>query len=1805
MDEINELLGYRIIEQLYVGSRTLVYRGVRESDRTPVVIKVLRNPYPSFSELLQFRNQYTIAKNLDQPSIVKTLTLEPYQNAYALVMEDFGGISLNEILKQEGNMGNTPQTLTTFIQIAIQIADALNELYRYRVIHKDLKPANIVIHPDSKQVKLIDFSIASLLPRETQEIQNANTLEGTLAYLSPEQTGRMNRGIDYRSDFYALGVTFYELLAGQLPFVSNDPMELVHCHLAKQPVKVDRLNSNIPSVLSEIISKLMAKNAEDRYQSALGLKYDLEICLDQLHKTDTIALFDLGTRDICDRFLIPEKLYGRETEVKALLNAFDHVSTGNTEMMLVAGFSGIGKTAVVNEVHKPIVRQRGYFIKGKYDQFQRNIPFSAFVQAFRDLMGQLLAESDTQLHNWKTQILQVVGDNGQVLIDVIPELEHIIGKQLPAPELSGSAAQNRFNLLMQKFVQVFTSVEHPLVLFLDDLQWADSGSLKLMGLLMQDTRHLLVIGAYRDNEVSPVHPLMLTVDEIFKIGATVHTITLQALSLVDINQLVADTLNCGIILAQPLTELVYKKTKGNPFFATQFLKSLHEDGQITFDWDMRHWQCDIAQIKALAITDDVVEFMALQLLKLPTQTQDVLRLAACIGAEFDLNTLAIVSEQSPEDAAVALWRALQEGLIIPTTEIYKFFTQSDTASQLNAVINPIYRFLHDRVQQAAYSLIVAAQKQVTHLQIGQRLLNHTSATQQEEKLFDIVNHLNQGVELITQSPERDRVIQLNLRAGQKAKLATAYAAAIDYFNTGITLLPIASWDSQYAQTLALYENAAEVSYLNGDFEQMQQRIDRVLKHAQTLLDRVKVYETQIQAAIVKKQFLQALEITLAVLEKLGVKLPKQPSQADVGQALQTTAGKLSQHSIADLVDLRLMNDPTALVIVRLIVKSLSAAYLAKPEVLPLLVCTGIDSFLKSGNSPLSAAIYSWYAVILCGIIGDIETGSQMGELTLNLLEKFPSREIEARAAFTVYYFVKPWKTHTNKTLDSLLESYQTGLENGDNEYAAWSAYCHCCYSYFVGENLAVLEPKFKLYCEAVTKIQQDAALNYFNIFRQSILNLLGFSEDICQLEGEAYSEAEMLPIQLAANDLTGLFFLYISKVILCCLFENQDLALKNLKLATQYMQGGISSQSIPLLFFYDSLVCLAIAPNSQDTELEARLARVAANQEKLQNWAQFAPMNHLHKWHLVEAERDRCLNNKIEAIDHYDRAIQLAKQNEYLNEEALANELTAKFYLEWGKEKVAQAYMIEAYYCYARWGAKAKIDDLEQRYRQLLAPVLERSHSPLRLNETISAKRTLTRTSSDRSSTSSISAAFDLGGILKASQALSGEIELEKLLSSLLQVAIENAGANKCALLLLENGVLVIKALAESKQSATVLCHTPLAESQDVSASLIYSVKRTFKPAIISNAIAIPTLAADPYIVRQQPKSLLCMPILNQGKLLGILYLENNLTFGAFTDDRVEVLNLLCAQAAISLENARLYQQAQQSLQDLQQAQMQIVQSEKMSALGNLVAGVAHEINNPVGFLKGNIKPALANIKDLFGLLDLYQKKYPIPDPEIQDQIEAIDLEFIRQDLPKLVGSMQTGVDRIGKISISLRTFSRADTDQPVAFNLHDGIDSTLLILKHRLKANEFRPEILVIKEYGHLPQVECFAGQLNQVFMNLLANAIDALEDSNQRHSFAEIEANPNRIIIKTELSATEVKIRIQDNGMGMTEEVKQKIFEHLFTTKGVGQGTGLGLAIARQIVTEKHNGMLEVESKLGQGSEFVIVLPVKFEAIIGSNQK
>lgn len=1534
-----ELIGYRILDQLYVGTKTLVYRCQHGANTQPVIIKLLQNEYPSFSELVRFRNQYIIARALNLPNVVQHYCLEPYRNGYALVMEDFGGTSLKQWMERKRDRSSV-ELLNDFFDVAIQLAQILDRLYHHRVIHKDIKPSNILINPETIQVKLIDFSIASLLPRETQEIQNLSILEGTLAYISPEQTGRMNRGIDYRTDFYSLGVTFYEWLTGQLPFQSDDPIELVHSHLAKAPTAVHVLNPKIPAGLSAIVSKLMAKNAEDRYQSATGLQHDLETCRDQWRKTRTIEIFKLGQRDFSDRFLIPEKLYGRGAEVKTLIAAFERAAQERAELMLVTGFSGIGKTAVVNEVHKPIARQRGYFIKGKFDQFNRNIPFSAFVQAFRDLMGQLLSEPDTRLAVWKANILEAVGANGQIIIEVIPELERIIGEQPPVSELSGNAAQNRFNLLFQKFIQVFTTSEHPLVMFLDDLQWADSASLKLMQLLMGESQNgcLLMIGAYRDNEVSPTHPLTLTLNEISQAGTRQTTIALTPLDQLSLNQLVADTLNCAAESAQPLTELVYQKTRGNPFFATQFLKALHQDGLITFDTASGHWQCDITQVRAAALTDDVVEFMAEQLQKLPHNTQTILKLAACIGNQFDLTTLTIVSEASEPETAAALWYALQEGLIVPQSQVYKFYvgTEQNIPQATASVVSPTvtYRFLHDRVQQAAYSLIPAGERSIVHYQIGHLLLQEMSPQAREDRIFELVNQLNYGTALITMQAKRDELAQLNLAACRKARTATAYQAARDYAATGLSLLDGASWQQQYELTLALHELAAEVAWLCGDFQQMEHWIDTTIQQARSPLDQVPVYRVKLEALNARNDFPAAIATGRTILQLLGVSLPDDSIREAIQQARQEINALIGDRSIEDLVRLPKMTDAVPLAVMQIANSMLPACYTSNSPLYPLVVALQVKLSIQFGNSLFSPMGYVSYAFQLNAVWQAMTEAQQFGQLAYRLASEPDAKKIRAATFLVFAGYIDHRTASLKETLPIFQEGIQAGLDTGDLEFVVYLVQMFALHVFWSGQPLIDLEPQIHAYHQQLLELNRDTTAKHYLIYWETALILLGRSENEICLRQDSY-EQQLLAQVKVSNDAYRLCIFYLHRFVLNFLLGDLAKAEQDAAQTRQYLSACVSTIIEPVFYFYDSLSALATLSESP-TDPNPSLQRVQENQNQLQHWAHYAPMNHLHKWQLVEAERYRHLGQYKEAIEFYDLAIQGAHANGYTQDEALAYELAAKFYLNWDKEKVTAGYLQDAYYSYARWGAKTKVEDLKQRYAQFLQPILaqERSHQQGNL---------ITKTQVTSSSSGSTEL-LDLAAVMKATQAISRELLPDQLILTLMQGVLENAGAERGALILLEADHLLLVAECVSGQTCE-LQSTSLDVCSTLPISLVHYVFRTGE-IFVSDDIKIENqFIADLYIIEQQPTSVLCLPLIKTNQAIGVLYLENNLVAAAFTSDRVQVLQVLCAQAAISFENANLYKNLQISNQTLEEslADLQLTQVKLMQATKQLQHDAFHD----------------------------------------------------------------------------------------------------------------------------------------------------------------------------------------------------------------------------------------------------------------------
>ncbi|NEO76152.1 AAA family ATPase [Moorena sp. SIO4G3] len=1497
------LPGYQISTQIHQSTNSLVYRGSRESDNLPIVIKVLRQDYPTPTQLTRYKQEYQITHNLDLVGVIKALDLEAYQNTLVIIFEDFGAKSLKR-LYQENQF-----TLKEFLQIAIAICDALGNLHNAKIIHKDINPANIVYNPDTKQLKIIDFGISTRLSQENPTLKNPELLEGTLAYISPEQTGRMNRCVDYRSDFYSLGVSLYELLTGKLPFETKDSLELIYCHLAKQTlppnnIVVENHDSPLPQMISDIVMKLMAKTAEERYQSAWGIKADLEECLQQLESTGGIESFPLATQDMAHQFQIPQKLYGREKEIENLIASFNRISsssqTTKTELFLVSGYSGIGKSALVKEVYKPITEKKGYFVSGKFDQYQRNIPYYAVIQSLKELIKQLLTESEAQLKQWRDKLEAALGVNGQVIVDVIPELELIIGKQPAIPDLAGQEAQNRFNLVFQNFIQVFTQPEHPLVLFLDDLQWADLASLKLMELLVNtpDVNSLLLIGAYRDNEVSAVHPLILTIKSIKEASNIVNEIVLKSLDLADINQLVADTLHSTKETVKPLAELLQLKTNGNPFFLREFFKSLYDDILLVFDSIFFTWQWDLTQIKAQQITDNVVELMAQKIKKLPDLTQETLKLSSCIGNKFDIATLAIVAETSPQEVALSLHEAISQGLILPLSEQYKSIELDVIKEDYSQVTKQVaYKFVHDRIQQAAYSLIAEADKSAKHLQIGKLLLQNTTEAEQEESIFDLVNQFNKARELITNQSERDECAQLNLIACRKARSAAAYESGLEYAHIGLSWLGENAWQRQYEISIEFHNLGAELASLCGNFEVMEQFIETVLEQAESLWDRVDVYRTIIQTKVSQNQLTESIAIAQEILQQFGIIFPEQPTQDDVQQATSEISKLIGDREIEDLVNLPIMTDPEKIAIVQIANSIIPATHNVGSLLFPLVNALIVKLSIQYGNISASIFAYASYGTVVSTFLQDVSKGEKFALLGLQLVSKLDAKAAKSEVIVTIATIIAHQKSHLKKTLPLLQEGYRTALEVGSLEVLGYNASSFCLNSFWCGQPLTSLEQETRSYCIKLEQFNQLNTVNHCQISCQPILNLLGVTENPTILSGEALKESEFLPEIISANDSSMLFIFYGYKLMLCYLFEEIESAQNHAIEVGRYLSAGVGTVVEPAFYFYDSLTTLAIL-SSSSAETSELWERVEKNQTKLQQqWAHYAPMNYQHKYLLVQAEKYRVLGNHSEAINLYDRAIKLAHENEFIHEEALAYELAAKFYLGRENELVASVYLKQARYCYLQWGAKAKVKHLDDKYPELLATIVEPSNP----NPT-------TTTSSETQSET-----LDLATLIKTSQALSQITDFSQLLETLIKFVLENAGAEKGFLILVQSDNLIIQA-SGTTESIITLQADRLEDCHDLSQTVINYVYRTQENLVLNNASDASLFMPDHYIASNQIKSVLCLPILNQGRIIAILYLENNLAVNVFTADRLEVLKLISSQAAISIENALLRQQEQENV---------------------------------------------------------------------------------------------------------------------------------------------------------------------------------------------------------------------------------------------------------------------------------------------------
>jgi histidine kinase len=1463
----------------------------RLNDSKQVVAKVLRQEFPEGIKLLQLENEFEITKSLSSSFVRKALSREIIQNRDALILEYFEGITLYDAFVAQ------KQSLETFLTFALKVTQVLGYIHQQRIIHKDINSSNILVNLATMDIRLIDFEISSKIDEKKRFTGNAESLEGTFAYMSPEQTGRMNRKLDYRSDLYSLGITFFELLTGTLPFVSGDALELVHMHIAQNPPPLTSINPKIPEILSQVILKLLSKNAEDRYQSALGVQKDLEICLRHFSAQGEIPDFPIAELDFSGELHIPQKLYGREGDIAVLTEAFHRISQGGTELVIVEGSPGVGKSALVHELHKLLTEKNGFFIEGKFEQFQRNIPFFAFTQAFSELVSMLLTESESKLAYWRDRINQAVGSLGKVITDLIPSLQLIIDKQPDIPELGVTESQNRLIYTFQNFIKAFCSESHPFVLFIDDLQWADSGSLLLLSHLMNDYEngYFLLIGAYRNNEVDSSHPLITTLDAIYNTNIHHSSVKLKNLSKENISSLLTDTLKSNSDSIARLSSLINIKTQGNPFFINQFLKTLYEDDLLSFDFATSVWKWNEKATNELNSTDNVIDLLVTRIQKLPVSVQEALKLAACIGTRFDLDILPVVLNKSAADVYTDLFPAVLEGLIMPSS--YSFMISGMTDENLLHEVKD-FQFVHDRIQQAVYSLIPSDQQQKVHFEIGKLLLNYLNAQQLDERIFEVVYHLNKGLEFIESDDEKIHYASLNAIAAARAKKSSAFKPALEFYSTAIFLAGKDKWQTRRQLLTELFTEGAEAAYLNGDFETMNNWLQEVFQHETDPIYLVKAYNVKIDAETSLNQLPQAVQTGIEILDKLGVHFPNKPTTFYIIISVLLTQLQLKRTGIEKLNDLPAMTDPGKLHAMLILQRLIPAAFMSGNPLFPLIVFKMVRLSLQYGNSVSSAMGYASFAITQTSILGNFEEGNRLGKASMDLTDRFYSEETKVKILFILNNFIFHWKEHIRGCAGPLLDSFQLGLKAGDLVGGTWSAYYRLLVKYFYGEELSVLQNEIIKYSNIFEQFKQEAALNRTNMLHQVVLNLLDKSGDLLSLTGEVFNEEKIAKIIQDGNDQTTVFCFHQDKAYLAYLFGEYIQAHEESKAAIPWIQAVTGLSELTTYTFYDALISLAALKSLPPPEQKKALAGIGKNRKKLSKWARSGQPNYLHKYLLVEAEFCRFKNDASRAGILYGKAAVAARKHEYIQEEAVIYERAGEFYSEQEDSSLAEYYLVKAYEAYRKWGALAKLKQLKEKYPLFVFAVDE--------NDLNIHTSSTTKTST-----------FDLASVLKASTAISSEIVFDKFVEKLMKIAIENAGAQRGVLLLANDKGLRVEAEGIiDNQEIFIEKITGNESGSYLPDSVLQYVTRSRESLISPDISSDIRFSQDPVIIKNKTKSVLCFPIIHLGSFIGVIYLENNLVKGAFTSDRIEVLKLLSGQIAVSIQNSLIYDTLEEKVKE-------------------------------------------------------------------------------------------------------------------------------------------------------------------------------------------------------------------------------------------------------------------------------------------------
>jgi PAS domain S-box-containing protein len=1831
------------------GELSLCRDGVRTVNGIPTAVLSIRPAAEQLTpaSLDRLAHEFDLKDDLESAWALRPLELLSEGGRALLVLEDPGGEPLSALL-------GAPMELGRALRLAIGIVTALGKAHQHGLVHKDIKPANIFV--SAKEVRLTGFGIASRLQRERQAPEPPETIAGTLAYMAPEQTGRMNRSIDARSDLYAFGVTLYQMLTGSLPFAADDPMEWVHCHIARQPASPAERSPAVPEAVSAVVMKLLAKTAEERYQTAGGLEHDLRRCLSQWEAGCRIDPFAVGERDIPDRLLLPEKLYGREREVATLIAAFDRiVASGAPELVLVSGYSGVGKSSVVNELHKVLVPPRGLFSSGKFDQYKRDIPYATLAQAFESLVRPLLGKSDTELNAWRDALLEALGPNGQLIVDIVPELKLILGSQPPVPELPPQEAQRRFQLVFRRFISVFARPEHPLALFLDDLQWLDAATLDLLEDLLtrSDLQHLMLIGAYRDNEVTPIHPLMRSLDAIRRAGGVVQQIVLAPLVEGDLKRLIADALHCAPEHAASLADLVHSKTAGNPLFAIQFLTALAEEGLLAFDSDQGAWVWDLKRIHAKGYTDNVVDLMLGMLRRLPASTQRALQQLACLGNIAPISTLAIVHGTSREALHATLWEAVRAGLVLR--------------------VEGAFRFLHDRVQEAAYALIPADKRAAEHLRIGRLLVAAMPEQEIVEKIFDLVNQFNLALSLISDWDEKQHVAELNLFAGKRAKEATAYASALTYLITGEALLAggeVGPTRSRLAFNLAF--TRAECEYLTGQFSDSERRLAMLAASDAPLTDLAAVACLRQDLYTTLDRSDRAVEVCLEYLGHLGIEWSPHPPKDEVWREYEIMWAHLEGRTIGSLVDLPAMNEVECRATIDVLTATVAPATLTDENLLCLVIARMANLSLQHGNTDASCFAYVYLGMLLGPYFGNYAAAFRFGKLAIELVEKPGLDRFRARVYMCFGSFVNPWAKHIRAGQRLLRASFDIANNIGDLTWASYSCNNLITNLLACGESLAEVQRQAEARLEFVRKARfgliADMIVGQLGLVR----SLRGLTQEFGAFDDSSFDEQRFV-VRVEADP--ALAFpagsYWIRKLQAVYVAGDFRSAIEAAAKAERHLWTFPSFFEVAEYHFYGGLAHAACCHSADGADLVRHRASLTQHRDRLAQWAANCPENFNDRLFLVDAEIARLSGRELEAMPLYERAIRSARDSGFVHTEALAYERASDFYRAHGVEQVANLYLRNARDVYLRWGAAGKVRQLDKSYPHHLHDV------PV------------------PGATGTIAVPveqLDLATVIKVLQAVSGEIVHEKLLGTLMHAAMAQAGAER-GLLILSNGAehRIATEAATCRDAITVQPRNEPATAHLLPESVLHYVLRAKESVILDDATAENPFANDPYVRQHHVRSVVCLPLLNQCELIGVLYLENNLAARVFASDRIAVLKLLASQAAIALENTRLYGKLELLYRDVAEREAKIRRLVEANIIGIFMWQLEGESPETTDAVYSEANDAFLSMVgyDRDDFASGRVRRSTLTPPEWRERtgqaqaelvrsgtIQPYEKEYLRKDgtrVPVLVGAaafegrkqgvsfildlterkraeaeMQESERRCREAQIALEHANRVSTlgqlvasitheiKQPVAasaVNAQAGLrwlsaqppqlEEVRLtfdrIIKDATRASEVanrirgliknappRKEPLQINEAigevialtraearkssvssrtqlaEDLPMVEGDRIQLQQVMLNLVLNAIEAMS--------AVDEGSRDLIISSGHDVSGGVLVSVRDSGPGVAAENKERLFEPFYPTKA--DGMGMGLSICRSIVDE-HGGRLWVTANMPHGAVFQFTVP------------